>query len=119
MKVDEPQKLPTARWEIIFTQDVEDEIAAIRKISVADAQTIRKDITEQLTFAPFIRTKRKKPLRDVPPEFARLGVPIWQLTICPYRVQYALDVTGVLKLLLVDAFEKPGGPDTVRRRRKT
>lgn len=91
------------RWQINISNDARNDLLRIRTNQRA---RIRQVLDGALAHEPFTQTCHQKPCRDVPSQFAHLGVPVWKLTVDPYRVLYCLDAAGVLTVLVLEIFKK-------------
>ena len=74
-------------YEILFEQNVEEELAAIRPF---DGRRIFDAIRRQLTHAPTIPTRNRKIVEGARPSF-RFDPPLWELRVGAYRVFYDIN----------------------------
>lgn len=91
------------KWVIEWAVEAKAYLTSVKKYH---QKIVLKKIDEELTFAPWDVHSKKKWLEKVPRTLAKYGVPIWQLTIYPYRIRYGLEGTA-LKILVMEMIYKP------------
>ncbi len=77
----------TYMFEIVFEENVEKEMAAVRPF---EGRRILDAILEQLQHEPDVPTRNRKMLRGAKPPFTAL-LPTWELRVGEYRVFYDVD----------------------------
>ena len=91
------------KWTIRYSEQSKIDLKALTK---RNRKIVTDAIERHLEDHPFSVAKHRHPLKSRPPQFDNINVPVWKLTVDPFRVIYVLGEDGVVEIVVLLVFNK-------------